>query len=86
MQVTLCLLKTEEEPRNRLDGEAELSQNVRFDKINHFRRPTFQESCTMCKKIPKPCVKNAMYACMQNVASFVLKCIIPSNKNAPQYN
>ena len=35
---TLCLLKTEEEPKNRLDGEAEHSQDLRFDKINHFRR------------------------------------------------
>ena len=83
-RVTLCLLRIEEEPRNKPDGEAELPQYVRFNKMNHFRRPTSQRRCKMCKKITKLCVKNAMYACMQNVASVVLKCIIPSNKFAPE--
>ena len=40
-QVTLCLLKADEETRNRPDSESELPQDVRFDKINHFRGPTF---------------------------------------------
>ena len=34
------LLKTEEEPRNRLDVKAELPQNVRLDLMNHFQRTT----------------------------------------------
>ena len=55
--MTLCLLKTKEEPRNIPEGEAELPQDVRFDKVNHFQRPTSQGRCKMCKKIPKPCVK-----------------------------
>ena len=82
-QVTLFLLKTEEEPRNRSGGAAEIPQDVRFDKINRFRKPTSKGRCKMCEKIPKPRVKNAIYACMQNEARLVLKCIIPSNKHAP---
>ena len=83
-QVTLCWLKADKEPQNRPDGEAKLPQEVRFDGMNHFREATSQELCKMCKKIPKPFVKNAMYACMQKVATFVFKWIMSSSNDAPE--
>ena len=57
-QVTFCLLKADEEPRNRPEGKPELPQDVRFDKINHFQGPTSQGRCKMCKKNTKTMCKN----------------------------
>ena len=48
--MTLCLLKADEEPRNRPESESELPQDMRFDKINQFRGLTLQRRCKMCKK------------------------------------
>ena len=56
-QVTLCLLKADEKLRNRPEGEFELLQEVRFDKINHFLGSTSQERCKMCKKNTKTMCK-----------------------------
>ena len=54
-QVTLCLLKADEEPKNR--PKFELPQDVRFDKINHFRGQTSQGRCQICKNNTKTMCK-----------------------------
>ena len=55
--MTLCLLKADEEPRNRPDSETEIPQDVRFDRINHFRGPTSQGRCKTCKRNTKTMCK-----------------------------
>ena len=43
-QVTLRLLRTEKEPQNRPDGEAQLPQDVRFDKNEPLPKTNFSRT------------------------------------------